>query len=74
MKDAATADISVGGPHLVAEAIRAGLVDEYWMLICPIIVGGGTPFLPDGVRVPLELLAKREFGNGVVSLRYAVSL
>ena len=33
------------------------------MLVCPIIVGGGTPFLPDGVRVPLEPLAKREFGG-----------
>ena len=72
--DGATADISVGGPQLAADAIRAGLVDEYWMLIRPIIVGGGTTFLPDGVRVPLELLAKREFGGGEVYLRYAVSL
>ena len=44
------------------------------MLPCPISVGGGTPFLPDGVRVPLELLAKREFGGGEGYLRYAVSL
>ncbi len=50
LKDAATADISIGGPHLVAEAVRAGLVDEYWMLVCPIIVGSGTPFLPDAVK------------------------
>ena len=42
MTDAATADISFGGPHLAADAIRAGLVNEYWMLTCPIIVEGGV--------------------------------
>lgn len=39
----------------------------------PVIVGGGKPFLPAGVRIGLELLEERRFGNGVVFLRYAAS-
>jgi dihydrofolate reductase len=70
MKDRAGSDLSVGGSELAAEAIRAGLVDEIHLLVNPIIVGGGKAALPDGVRVPLELLEERRFGNGVVFLRY----
>jgi hypothetical protein len=35
-------------------------------------VGGGNPFFPADVRVDLELLDERRFGNGVVYLRYGV--
>jgi dihydrofolate reductase len=70
MKDTAERDISVGGPELAAQAIRAGLVDEIHLYLSPIVVGGGTRALPDGARVMLELLAERRFGNGVVYLRY----
>ena len=70
MKAEAARDISVGGPTLAAEAIRAGLVDEYRQFVSPVVVGGGTRFLPDGVRVDLELLDEHRFGNGVVYLRY----
>jgi dihydrofolate reductase len=66
-------DISVGGPDLAAQAIRAGLVDEYHLFVTPIVVGGGTESLPDGVRLQLDLLAERRFANGVVYLRYAQS-
>ena len=38
----------------------------------PAIVGGGVPFFPNDVRVDLELLDERRFGNGVVYLRYGV--
>jgi hypothetical protein len=54
------------------QAIRAGLVDEYQLFVGPAIVGGGNPFFPDDVRVDLELLDERRFGNGVVYLRYGV--
>ena len=64
-------DLSVSGPRLAAEAIRAGLVDEYQLFVCPAVVGGGTPFLPADVRVDLELQDERRFGNGMVYLRYA---
>jgi dihydrofolate reductase len=63
-------DITVGGPGLAADAIKAGLVDECHLFINPIVVGGGTPSLPDDVRVTLELLDERRFGNGVVHLHY----
>jgi dihydrofolate reductase len=63
-------DISVGGTEIAAQAIRAGLVDECRLFLSPITVGGGTRFLPAGVRVALELLDERRFGNGVVYLRY----
>ena len=70
MKTAADTDISVGGPTLAAQAIRAGLVDEIGLFLAPVVVGGGTRALPDGVRLPLELLDERRFGNGTVYLRY----
>jgi dihydrofolate reductase len=70
MKVTATRDITVGGPELAAEAIRAGLVDEIHLFVSPIVVGGGNPALPDGVLVELELLDERRFGNGVVHLHY----
>ncbi|MEU4567451.1 dihydrofolate reductase family protein [Micromonospora sp. NPDC023956] len=64
-------DLTVDGPNLAAQAIRAGLVDEFQVFVGPIVVGGGNPFFPP-VRVDLELLDKRRFGNGVVYLRYRV--
>jgi dihydrofolate reductase len=70
LKATADRDLSIGGAELAAQAIRAGLVDEYHLFLSPIVVGGGTPFLPHGVRLPLELLEERRFGNGVVYLRY----
>jgi dihydrofolate reductase len=70
MKAAAERDLGVGGPELAARAIRAGLVDELRLFLSPIVVGGGTPALPDGSSWPLELLEERRFGNGVVYLRY----
>ena len=73
MKAAADRDISIGGATLAGEAIRAGLVDELHLLVNPIVVGGGTPSLPDGVRWTLELLDERRFANGVVYLRYRTS-
>jgi dihydrofolate reductase len=70
LKASADADLTVGGPGLAANAFRAGLVDECHLFLSPIVVGGGTPSLPDKVRVELELLDERRFGNGVVHLHY----
>ena len=71
LKASADRDISVGGPDLAAQAIRAGLVDECHLFLTPILVGGGTQSFPANVRVPLDLLAEHRFGNGVVHLHYA---
>jgi dihydrofolate reductase len=73
LKAAADRDIAVSGPDLAAHAIRAGLVDEYQLFLNPIVVGGGKPFLPDHVRLGLELLDERRFGSGVIYLRYRVT-
>jgi dihydrofolate reductase len=63
-------DIAVGGPELAGQAIKAGLVDELHLFLAPIVVGGGKQSLPDDVRLKLELLSERRFGNGFVFLRY----
>jgi dihydrofolate reductase len=63
-------DVSVGGPGLAASAIRAGLVDEYHLLVTPVVVGGGTAVFPDGVQAGLDLVDERRFASGVVYLRY----
>ena len=70
LKATSSGDVSVGGPHLAAQAIRAGLVDELHLFVVPIIVGGGTPSLPENVRVRLELLDEHRFGGGTVHLHY----
>ena len=70
MKDDATTDISVGGPALAGVALSVGLVDEINLFVSPVVVGGGTRALPDGVRLDLELVDERRFDNGVVFLRY----
>jgi dihydrofolate reductase len=70
MKAEAESDLSVGGPELAGQAIEAGLVDEIHLFLSPIVVGGGHHALPSNVRVNLELLDQRSFGNGVVHLHY----
>ena len=70
LKQTADGDISVSGPGLAEHAFRAGLVDEVHLFVFPIIVGGGKPGLPRGVRLDLELLDQRRFGNGVVHLHH----
>ncbi len=70
LKASAERDLAVGGPELAGQAIRAGLVDEYQLFVAPIMVGGGTEALPANVRVELELLDERRFGNGMAYLRY----
>jgi dihydrofolate reductase len=70
MKASAARDLTVGGPELAAHAFKAGLVDECHLFVTPIVVGGGKQSLPDRVRLELELLDERRFGNGMVFLRY----
>lgn len=65
-------DISVGGPTLAAEALRAGLVDECHLFLTPVLVGGGTSSLPRNVHVKLDLLDERHFASGVVHLHYRI--
>jgi dihydrofolate reductase len=63
-------DLTVGGPQLAAQAIAAGLVDEYQLFLVPIVVGAGKRSLPVDICLKLELLDERRFPNGTVYLRY----
>jgi dihydrofolate reductase len=70
LKASAERDLTVAGPELAAHAFRAGLVDEYQLFAAPVLVGGGTRAVPDGVRMQLELAEQRRFDAGFVYLRY----
>jgi dihydrofolate reductase len=70
LKAAADRDLTVGGAELAGQALAAGLVDELQLVLAPVVVGGGKSALPDGVRLPLELIEERRFGSGMVFLRY----
>ena len=74
LKATAARDITIGGPHLAAHAFSAGLVDACHLFVAPIAVGGGTPSLPPDVRLWLELLDIRRFGNGMVHLNYRTTI
>jgi dihydrofolate reductase len=73
MKVAERRDLAVAGPTLAAQAFQAALVDECQLFIAPIVVGGGIQSLPDNVRLKLELLDERRFGNGMIYLRYGAN-
>ena len=68
---ASGSDVAIGGPTLAARAFEAGLIDECQLIVAPVVVGGGTRALPDGVRLDLDLLSERRFDGGMVHLRYA---
>ena len=69
--DATDKDVQVGGAGLAAQAIELGLVDELRMFRYPVVVGGGTPFLPPVTEdVPLDLIETRTFGSRVIYERY----
>jgi dihydrofolate reductase len=70
LKASAGHDLLVGGPDLAAQAFKAGLVDECQLFLAPMVVGGGKQSLPDHVRLELDLLDERRFGNGFVYLHY----
>ncbi|WP_433222806.1 dihydrofolate reductase family protein [Dactylosporangium sp. CS-047395] len=72
LKETADRDFLIGGANIAARAFEAGLVDECRLLVWPVLVGGGKPGLPRGVRTNLELLEERRFGNGVLYVRYGV--
>ncbi|PRY39710.1 dihydrofolate reductase family protein [Umezawaea tangerina] len=63
-------DLSIDGPTIAAQAIAAGLVDEYHLFITTTVVGGGKRFFPDGVRLDLDLVEERAFDSGLVYARY----
>jgi dihydrofolate reductase len=71
-KDSSPREMSIGGPGLAAAALRAGLLDELRWIAVPVVVGGGTRWLPDGLELGLDLIDERRFADGAVHLRYRV--
>ena len=70
--DATDKDVQVGGAGLAAQAFELGLVDELRMFRHPVVIGGGTPFLPPVTAdVSLDLIETRTFGSRVIYERYA---
>jgi dihydrofolate reductase len=63
-------DFNIGGPHLAAKAISVDLVDEYHQTIVPLIVGGGTYWLPKNVGANLKIVNLHKFDNGSIHLQY----
>jgi dihydrofolate reductase len=70
LKAESARDLGIGGAALAAQLLRAGLVDDVHHLLQPVVVGGGTRALPDGVRLDLELVDERRFAGGVVYLHH----
>jgi dihydrofolate reductase len=70
MKEGIDRDIGISGPGLAQHAFRAGLVDQVHLVVFPVVVGGGKPGLPRGIRMDLELLHVQRFGNGAVHMHH----
>jgi dihydrofolate reductase len=69
--EATDKDVLIGGANVAGAAIEVGLVDELRMFRNPVLVGGGTPFLPPVTKhVPLVLVETRTFGSRVIYERY----
>ncbi|MFD2794709.1 dihydrofolate reductase family protein [Promicromonospora vindobonensis] len=69
--DCAPGAVSVGGPTVAADAIRAGLVDDFRFFVYPEVLGGGLSALPSDARLSLRLVDTRTFASGCVYLHYA---
>lgn len=63
-------DFDIGGPHLAAAAIKAGIVDAYHQIIVPQLIGNGNYWLPKDIKLKLKLMNVRKFANGFVHLEY----
>lgn len=62
-----------GGASLTASLMNAGLVDELWLSVHPILLGAGKPLFQNiKDRVQLELLESKTYDTGLVSVKYAI--
>lgn len=70
LKDGTSADLMIGGPEIAGVALREGLVDEVSVMFSGVTVGAGKPAFPTDLRLDLELVEERRFGNGTVHVVY----
>jgi dihydrofolate reductase len=73
LKESAVSDLAIGGADLAGQALAAGLVDDLHLIVVPVVVGGGSRALPDGVQLQLDLVDERRFASGFVHLQYRVT-
>ncbi len=67
-------DLDVGGPNLAGQFVRRGLVDEYQLVVHPVVLGAGTPFWPElDSPLPLRLVEVRTFASGAELRSYVPS-
>ena len=66
-------DLSLSGATLAETCIKNGLVDEYLVYVNAVVLGGGRPMFPDEINLSLRLIENRQFGCGVVLMRYEVT-
>ena len=72
LKAGSASVLSIGGPDVAMQAMRAGLVDELHLFVVPILVGSGNRALAEGVKASLQLFAERQFGDGTLYTAYSV--
>ena len=73
LKQSSVSGLAVGGPTLASHVLKAGLVDELALFVVPVVIGGGTRYLAEGVELDVTLVELRRFVSGTVFLRYSVS-
>jgi dihydrofolate reductase len=63
--------IMFGSPSIVNELTAENLIDEYWLFVNPILLGGGNSlFKPFNQSIYLKLISSQTFPSGVVCLHY----
>lgn len=72
LKRASSQDISIGGAELATAALEANLINEFHVVVHPLIVGGGKPALQTSLRRNFSLIETRSFDTGAVYLRYHI--
>jgi dihydrofolate reductase len=71
LKEQPGKDIAVGGAGLAGACMKLGLIDEWWLFVNPVLLGGGTPYFPPVEKqINLDVIETRTFGSRVVYLRY----
>ncbi|WP_026820950.1 dihydrofolate reductase family protein [Arthrobacter castelli] len=68
----AEGDLTIEGPTLAKSALKLGVVDVIELLLCPVLVGGGTSVFPVGISAGLRLTRHRRFTNGMLQVTYEV--
>jgi dihydrofolate reductase len=69
LKAKLSGEIEVGGPELARSLTDLGLIDEYRLYFCPVVLGRGKPFFA-GPRPPLRLVASDLIGKDTIRLTY----